>query len=98
MAKKKKRRQLKEKLRSRDLKFEIREKELILMLKTMSGTQQSGVASSLAVKMEPFKFDPENSLSWIKRFEKVAGRQESSISETDKARFHIYKLDVYLYE
>ena len=79
---------------------ESREKELILMLEAMSGPQQSGVASSLAVKMEPFKFDSENKYtftSWIKTFEEVVGQQENSMLETDKERFLIYNLEIYSY-
>ena len=67
----------------------------------MLGPLQSGVANSLAVKMEPFKFDPDNNHTftwWIKTFEEVVGQQENSMSETEKTRFLINKVHVYSYE
>ena len=94
------RRQLEEGRRSRDFNFESW-KKLILMLKETPRPHQNGVASSLAVKVELFKFDRENNHTftlWIKRFEEVVGQQESLMSKTEKGRFFVSKLDVYSYE
>ena len=64
------------KRQSHDLKFENWKKMLILMLKEMSGPQQTGVASSLAAKKEAHKINSKSNHTftwWIKMFEEVVG-------------------------